>query len=108
MADYVRKVTEVKGFAQKFKNSVGELDIVTDKLIIEVKDSWGQVDPEQMVKFTDELNERFLNPNKLKPIIFVNAVPDLTKVFNQRKVEGLKEMGIEIIWDLDKLDALLK
>ena len=111
VAQAVNEVTEVKGVGLKLsdisKSPVGDLDIVTDDYIIEVKSSLGAVKEKQIPKYTDPSNPNYVNSHNRKVIYFIeDAIPKVPKEI--QKLEKIKSSNIIIVDNIDDLKEILK
>ena len=90
-AQAVNEVTEVKGVGLKLsdtsKSPLGDLDVVTDYYIIEVKSSLGAVKEKQIPKYTDPSDPNYVNAHNRKVIYFIeDDVPKALKEIQKLKV----------------------
>ncbi|UII33940.1 hypothetical protein LVD17_08945 [Fulvivirga ulvae] len=105
VGQYVSSKANVSGFGAKFDNAAGELDVVTDKVIIEVKKSAGSLKSDQFIKFIDPAHPNYLNANNLDVVLYIDEIP--TKKWQIDKIKSIEEMGVEVVYSLSDLDKFL-
>ncbi|WP_233147047.1 PrsW family intramembrane metalloprotease [Paenibacillus selenitireducens] len=112
VADFLRKESEVTGYAQKVLKSTGEaagdLDVVTKDAIIEVKASIRSVKVDQLNKFTDPTHDLFFNPENKKVILYIDKPLSNLRYEQQAMLETIKSKGVTIVNSLEKLKEVLK
>ncbi|WP_246059446.1 PrsW family intramembrane metalloprotease [Paenibacillus lautus] len=111
VADFVRKETDVKAYAQKVMRSdgqaAGDLDVVTKDAIIEVKASIKAVKEDQLNKFTDPTHDLFFNPDQKKVILYIDKPLSNLRPEQQAMLESIKSKGVTIINSLEKLKEVI-
>lgn len=113
MAEYVQQRIEVLGFALKANNLTnnevaGDLDVVTSKQIIEVKKSTAALDMEQIDKYINSDNAKFLNHEMKEVIVYIDKPIDLTNKYVKENMDSLKNSGVIVVNSLDELGGVLK
>ena len=111
VATAVKEVTEVKGVGVKLLDitgsPVGDLDILTDNYIIEVKKSLGAVKEKQIPKYTDPFCPKYVNAYDKKVIYFIqDTTPKVPK--EVQKLQLIKDSNIIIVDNVDKLKEILR
>lgn len=111
VAAAAKEVTEVKGVGLKLsdvtKSPAGDLDIVTDEYIIEVKASLGAVKEKQIPKYMDPSHLNYVNSDNKKVIYFIeDATPKVPK--EAQKLQKIKDSGAIVINNIDDLKEILK
>ncbi|MED0724928.1 hypothetical protein P4S91_18705 [Aneurinibacillus aneurinilyticus] len=112
VAEYLKDVKEIKGFGQRIEKKngqpAGDLDVVTKDEIIEVKASIKAVKEKQFNKLIDENDPDFFNPDKKKPVLYIDK--PLTNIHpnDQKMLDRLKSKGVTIVNSLEELKEVLK
>ncbi len=111
VADYVaQQGKEVKAFGQKVKNTTsnniaGDIDVMTESEIIEVKKSVSSFKKGQVDKFTDTSLPNYLNPDNKKAILYIDEpMSEEEKTAIQSKIPE----GTVLTNSLDELGENLK
>jgi len=112
VANFVRDETEVKGFGQKVLKhngeAAGDLDVVTEDAIIEVKASIKAVKEDQFNKFTDASHDLFFNPENKKVILYIDKPLTNLRPEHQMMLENIKSKGVTIVNSLEDLKGVIK
>ncbi|PUA40646.1 hypothetical protein C8Z91_03105 [Paenibacillus elgii] len=113
VAAFVKETKEVTGYAQGIKKAdnspAGDLDVVTNDEIIEVKKSLKAVtDVGQFDKYVDETHPDFFNPGQKRVILYIDT--ELTNLHPNdiKKLDVIKSKGIIIVNSLDELKEVIK
>lgn len=113
VGDYVQQKVEVTGFGLK-ANSIsnnevaGDLDVVTNKQIIEVKKSTAALDMEQIDKYINPGNDKFFNHDMKEVIVYIDKPIDLSNKYVKENIDVLKESGVIVVNSLEELGGVLK
>ncbi|NUU78031.1 WXG100 family type VII secretion target [Paenibacillus xylanilyticus] len=113
VGEYVQQRIEVVGFALK-ANSVttsevaGDLDVVTNKQIIEVKKSTSALDIEQIDKYINPDNPKFFNYDMKEVIVYIDKPIDMTNKYVKENINHLRDSGVIVVNSLDELGGVLK
>lgn len=113
MASFVRENKEVTGFGQQIRKAdnslAGDLDVVTNDEIIEVKKSLKAVtDVEQFDKYINPNNANYFNPDQKKVILYIDKPLTNLHPNDVKKLEEIKSKGVIIVNSLDELKEVLK
>lgn len=114
VADSVRKEKEITAFAQKVEktdgNIAGDLDVVTNNEIIEVKASLRAVkdDLRQFDKLTDPNDVNFFNSEGKNVILYIDKSLSNLSPKDSEKLSRIKEKGVTVVNSLEELKEVLK
>jgi len=85
---------------------VGDVDILTDLYIIEVKKSIGAVDTKQLDKLTNPANPDYFNFDG-KNIVYYIEDTTIKNPFNEKTLQALEEAGVTVVNTLDDLKGVI-
>ncbi|WP_242950771.1 hypothetical protein [Clostridium felsineum] len=115
VAKFINEKTSLKvtAFGQKVENmtkakAAGDIDVATDKCIIEVKKSTKAIHMDQIYKYADRDNPNYLNYNGKKVILYIDEKIDIHNKYTVEKINEIKEKGITVVNNLDELKGELK
>lgn len=117
VADYIQKNTsqEINAFGQKVNNMTtkqpaGDIDIGTNKYIIEAKKSISAIDSDmkQLDKYTNTSNPNYLNYDSKKIIYYIDETIDMTNPGTVEKINKIKESGAIVVNSLEELGEVMK
>ncbi|MBX4150613.1 WXG100 family type VII secretion target [Paenibacillus lautus] len=112
VADFVRKEVEVKGFGQKVLKdngeSAGDLDVVTNNAIIEVKASIKSVKEDQFNKLIDAGQDNFFNSDHKKVILYIDKPMNNLRPEHKTMLEEIESKGVIIVNSLVDLKEVIK
>lgn len=113
VGEYVQQRIEVVGFALKANNVTtnelaGDLDVVTNKQIIEVKKSTSALDMEQIDKYINSNNPKFFNYDMKEVIVYIDKPIDMTNKYVKENINHLRDSGVIVVNSLDELGGVLK
>ncbi len=111
VADFIQKEgKEIQGFGlgvhnKTTNNTAGDIDVLTQNEIIEVKKSYSSFKKGQVDKFTDTSLPNYLNPNGRKAILYVHEpLTDLQKSSILEKIPN----DVTLINSLNELKSILQ
>ncbi|WP_310604458.1 hypothetical protein [Anaerosporobacter sp.] len=114
VADYLRKIinTKITDYANKVKNisgnTIGDIDVATEKVLIEVKTSIASVKDKQLMKYVDSTKSNYINVNGKKVILYIDELIDMTVQNNVAKIKKIQDMGIIVVNGLEELRKVVK
>ncbi|WBW99795.1 RHS repeat-associated core domain-containing protein [Oceanirhabdus sp. W0125-5] len=114
VADFINKNTDatITDFGNKIKskngNVLGDIDVATENILIEVKASISSVKEKQLYKYIDSSKNTYLNTGNKQVILYIDETIDMTNLNNVRLVEKIKNMGITIINNMNELKGVTK
>jgi hypothetical protein len=86
----------------------GDLDVVTNKQIIEVKKSTSALDMEQIDKYINSNNPKFFNYDMKEVIVYIDKPIDMTNKYVKENINHLRGSGVIVVNSLDELGGVLK
>ena len=116
VADAIAAEHSIEAFGMKIKDSGnqirGEIDVITENTIVEVKASASVIKEDQIAKLIQENHEFFINPYKKKVIVYID---DINTSVTHSNIQMLKNLPISegisleiIIGNLPKLVKAVK
>lgn len=112
VANFVQQKVEVKGFAlelfDEFNKRAGDIDILTEKQIIEVKKSWSAVDLRQIDKYVNSSNPYFFNFERREVVLYIDESIDLLNPKIVKDIDELENMRVKVVNSLEELEGVLK
>jgi hypothetical protein len=116
VADAIAAEHSIEAFGVKIKDSGnvirGEIDVITENAIVEVKASASVIKEDQIAKLIQEDHEFFINPYKKKVIVYID---DINTSVTHSNIQMLKNLPISegisleiIIGNLPKLVKAVK
>ena len=106
----VQETGQLKGVGLELKGSdgltAGDVDILTDSYIIEVKKSLGAVKLKQLDKLINSNNPNFFNYDGKKIIYYIEKI-DTNSVSAKEALAALDKSGVTVISTLDELKGVL-
>lgn len=111
VASEVKKIGRLQGTGVELKMQdgriAGDIDVLTDSHIIEVKKSLGAVDKKQFDKLTNPLNEKYFNYDNREIIYYIEDVKIKGRA-QENIVKMIEDKGIKIISSKNELEEVLK
>ena len=115
VAKYINEETssKVTAFGQKVENTTtkkraGDIDVATDKYIIEVKKSTSDFEVEQFNKYTDINDVKYFNYNGKKLIYYFEEPINMNKDKVAQIINTIKETGIPVVNNLEELGGVVE
>ena len=93
---------------EKIGGDIGDLDIMTDNYLIEVKSSVQSVKFSQIEKYLDINNPEYINVGDKKVILYIDRGLEGASVEHLEEVEKSRELGAIIVTDLEELGRILR
>ena len=93
---------------EKIGADIGELDIMTDNYLIEVKRDVQNVKFSQMERYLDMNNDEYINVGDKKVILYIDSGLEGASVKELEAVEKSRELGAIIVTDLEELGRILR
>jgi len=110
VAQAVKETGELKATGLSLERvngtKVGDVDILTDLYIIEVKKSIGAVDTKQLDKLTNPANPDYFNFDG-KNIVYYIEDTTIKNPFNEKTLQALEEAGVTVVNTLDDLKGVI-
>ena len=92
----------------KIGSDIGDLDIITDNYLIEVKSDVQNVKFSQIEKYLDKNNPEYINVGDKKVILYIDSGLEGASVKELEVVEKSRELGAIIVTDLEELGRILR
>ena len=92
----------------KIGADIGDLDIMTDNYLIEVKRNVQNVSFSQIEKYLDINNPEYINVGDKKVILYIDSGLEGASVNDLEVVEKSRELGAIIVTDLEELGRILR
>lgn len=113
VGEYVQQRTDVIGFGLKMHNNstgrpAGDIDILTNTQIIEVKKSMSSFKMEQIDKYINPNHPNFFNYDQREIVLFVNEAIDTSDPHIARIIQELNSKGVRIVNSKEELWGVLK
>ncbi|MCK6077947.1 WXG100 family type VII secretion target [Paenibacillus silvae] len=113
VADYVQQKTDAIGFGLKLddvtnKKIAGDIDVLTNREIIEVKKSFSALDMKQIDKYTNPQNPLFFNYEGKEVIVYIDEALDMSNSNVISTIQELKAKDVTVVNSLDELGGVLK
>ena len=109
-SDYINAT--ITDFGNKIKSSSGNLlgyiDIATENSLIEVKASISSVKEKQLYKYIDSSKNTYINTGNKQAILYIDEPIDMTNPNNAKLLEKIKDMGINVVNDINELKGMVK
>ena len=93
---------------EKIGADIGDLDIMTDNYLIEVKRNVQNVSFSQIEKYLDINNPEYINVGDKKVILYIDSGLEGASVKQLEEVEKSRELGAIIVTDLEELGRILR
>ena len=93
---------------EKIGADIGDLDIMTDNYLIEVKSDVQNVSFSQIEKYLDINDPEYINVGDKKVILYINNGLEGASVKQLEEVEKSRELGAIIVTDLEELGRILR
>ncbi|WP_366290622.1 hypothetical protein [Paenibacillus sp. AN1007] len=113
VGDYVLQKTDAIGFGLKLedvtnKKIAGDIDVLTNRQIIEVKKSFSALDMKQIDKYTNPQNPLFFNYEGKEVIVYIDEALDMSNSNVINTIQELKGKDVTVVNSLDELGGVLK
>ena len=93
---------------EKIGADIGDLDIMTDNYLIEVKRNVQNVSFSQIEKYLDINNPEYINVGDKKVILYIDSGLEGASVEELEVIEKSRELGAIIVTDLEELGRILR
>ncbi|NMM55424.1 hypothetical protein [Paenibacillus aquistagni] len=113
VGNYVQQNMEIKGFGLKLDNistgkPAGDIDVMTNNQIIEVKKSISAVKLDQIDKYVNRSNPQFFNYEGREIVLYVDEIIDTSNPQVTKMIQELNSKGVKVVNDLEELGGVLK
>lgn len=104
---------EIKGFGLKLDNistgkPAGDIDVMTNNQIIEVKKSISAVKLDQIDKYVNRSNPQLFNYEGREIVLYVDEIIDTSNPQVTKMIQELNSKGVKVVNDLEELGGVLK
>ena len=87
---------------------IGDLDIMTDNYLIEVKKSVQNADLDQIKKYVDINNPKYINIGDKKVILYIDSGLEGAGNIKLKEIAEIKELGVPVVTELEELGRILR
>ncbi|MGZ7440989.1 hypothetical protein ACLD72_005335 [Paenibacillus sp. TH7-28] len=113
VGEYVQEKTDVIGFGLKMNNistrkPAGDIDILTNNQIIEVKKSMSAFKMDQIDKYINPNHPNFFNYEQREIVVYVNEIIDTSDPHITKIIQELNSKGVKIVNSKEDLWRVLK
>lgn len=99
VGNYVQQNVEVTGFGLKLDNistgkPAGDIDVMTQNQIIEIKKSMSAVKMDQIDKYVNPSNSQFFNYEGRESVLYVDEIIDTSNPQTIKMIQELNSKGV--------------
>lgn len=113
VGDFVQGKVEVTGFGLKLDNistgkPAGDIDVMTNNQIIEVKKSISSVKMDQIDKYVNPNNSQFFNYEGRRIVLYIDESFDIANKQTDKMIKEFNSKGVTVVNSLEELGGVLK
>lgn len=117
IADFIQKEfgTEiVQGIGIKIDNlsefgdAAGDIDVLLQNYLIEVKTSYASLDMGQIEKYINKSHGQYFNHENRKVIVYIKEPLDMSDIYVRRDMEELRNNGVIVVTSYEQLRKVLE
>ena len=114
IGDFIQKNTNVTitDFGNKIKkttgDTIGDIDVATEKALIEVKASIGSIKQKQLYKYIDNSDKEYINVFNKEVILYIDTPIDMSIMRNSELIKKIEAMNIKVVNNIDELKGIIK
>ncbi|WP_152392593.1 hypothetical protein [Paenibacillus guangzhouensis] len=113
VGNYVQQKVEITGFGLKLDNiftgkPAGDIDVMTQNQIIEIKKSMSAVKMDQIDKYVNPSNSQFFNYEGREIVLYVDEIIDTLNPQTTKMIQELNSKGVTVVNSLEELGGVLK
>ena len=105
---------EITAFAQPVEKlrpkgpPAGDIDVATDKYIIEVKKSTKAIKEKQIDKYINSSNPDYFNYEGKQVIFYIDEEIDMSKKYTAEMIKDMESSGIKVVNSLEELKGVVE
>ncbi|MDT0121064.1 WXG100 family type VII secretion target [Paenibacillus sp. RRE4] len=113
VGSFVQGKTEVTGFGLKLDNistgkPAGDIDVMTNNQIIEVKKSISSVKMDQIDKYVNPDHSQFFNYEGKKVVLYIDESFDKSNKYTEQMIREFNNKGVSVVNSLEELGGVIK
>lgn len=105
---------EITAFAQPVEKikpkgpPAGDIDVATDKYIIEVKKSTKAIKTKQIDKYTNSSNPDYFNYEGKQVVFYIDEPIDMSNKYTAEMINDMENSGIKVVNSLEELKGVIE